>query len=356
MATANERLRDFQVARQISLLRLSETEASQVLAILRDSDDALARRLERVRRVQSFTARRLRVIREDIRAIIQAQTANIRGEITTYVRELAEIERNAQVGALARSVNAIGLETATPRIGVVVQAIRNRPMEGRPLSRWVDLLGERDFDRVWATTLRGLTIGQTNPEIVRAVVGSQGLRFTDGVRQVTRRAARTVVRTTTTHTAAIASEAVWRENADLIDGIQWVSTLDGRTSSICQARDGQVFDVDEGPRPPAHMNCRSTTAPVLKSARALGVTGLDQGTRAAFDGQVPESLTYQTWLQGRSAAFQDDVLGPTRGKLFREGDLTLDRFVNFRTGEAFSLDELRRREPAAFIKAGLTDE
>ena len=49
----------------------------------------------------------------------------------------------------------------------------------------------------------------------------------------------------------------------------------------------------------------------------------------------------QGWLGRQSAAFQDDVLGRTRGLLFRKGGLRLDRFVN-RAG-----DELPRPTSAS---------
>ena len=75
------------------------------------------------------------------------------------------------------------------------------------------------------------------------------------------------------------------------------------------------------------------------------------GTRASMDGQVPEAETYQTWLKKKSAAFQDDVLGPTRGKLFREG-LSLDRFVD-QSGKEYTLKQLRSKDSTMFRKAGI---
>jgi hypothetical protein len=51
------------------------------------------------------------------------------------------------------------------------------------------------------------------------------------------------------------------------------------------------------------------------------------GTRASMDGQVPADLTYADWLKKQSAARQDEILGPTRGKLFRSG-MPMERFYN----------------------------
>jgi hypothetical protein len=50
--------------------------------------------------------------------------------------------------------------------------------------------------------------------------------------------------------------------------------------------------------------------------------------------------------------FQNDTLGITKAKLFREGGLNLDKFVN-RNGDELTLAQLAEREAAAFRAAGL---
>jgi hypothetical protein len=69
-------------------------------------------------------------------------------------------------------------------------------------------------------------------------------------------------------------------------------------------------------------------------------------------GEVPKDVTYQDWLRKQSVSFQDEVLGPTRAQLFRDGGMTLDRFVD-NSGHEYTLDQLRQRDPAAFKRADL---
>lgn len=71
-----------------------------------------------------------------------------------------------------------------------------------------------------------------------------------------------------------------------------------------------------------------------------------------MDGQVPAETTYADWLKSQSAARQDEVLGPTRGRLLRQGDLPMDRMYDHK-GRFLTLDQLRARDAAAFEKAGL---
>lgn len=101
-------------------------------------------------------------------------------------------------------------------------------------------------------------------------------------------------------------------------------------------------------------NCRSSSAPVTRSWRELGIDldEMDAGTRASMDGQVPAEQTYNQWLAKQLASRQDEVLGPTRGKLFRQGGLPMDRFYNDK-GVFLDLPQLRERDARAFAKAGL---
>ena len=70
-------------------------------------------------------------------------------------------------------------------------------------------------------------------------------------------------------------------------------------------------------------------------------------------GRAPAKTTYQEFLGRQSAEFQDDVLGVTRGKLFRNGGLTLDKFVD-QSGKLFTLDQLAASHSAAFKAAGVS--
>jgi len=69
-------------------------------------------------------------------------------------------------------------------------------------------------------------------------------------------------------------------------------------------------------------------------------------------GFTPAATDYNSWLRTQPPSFQADVLGPARAKLFREGGLSLDRFVDS-TGRQYTLLELARDNARAFGRAGL---
>ena len=108
--------------------------------------------------------------------------------------------------------------------------------------------------------------------------------------------------------------------------------MDSRTTDVCISLDSKVFPVDEGERPPMHFQCRSTTVPILKSWKELGINLKEAppGTRASMDGQVPDTLTYSKWIKGQSVSVQNEVLGKGKAQIFRRGKLPITRFVDAR--------------------------
>jgi hypothetical protein len=101
-------------------------------------------------------------------------------------------------------------------------------------------------------------------------------------------------------------------------------------------------------------NCRSTIVPKVDPRYNLlsEVTGDRPSVGASGAKSVSAKSTYGGWLKKQPASFQDEVLGPTRAKLFRQGGLSIGKFVNF-DGETYSLEQLRALNPLAFEKANL---
>lgn len=54
----------------------------------------------------------------------------------------------------------------------------------------------------------------------------------------------------------------------------------------------------------------------------------------------------------QAASVQDDILGATRGKLFRANKIEIDKFTDSK-GRVISLDQLRKKNAEMFSKAGM---
>ena len=164
---------------------------------------------------------------------------------------------------------------------------------------------------------------------------------------------KTLSRTAITETSSNVSNATYKLNEDVIDGYQYVATLDSRTSMICGRLDGKVFRLDDsrGVRPPQHFNCRSTTVPVVKSYEDISNTKssriskrrlkrLSGSKRASFNGQVASETDYAKFLSEQDNNFKLTVLGNKRRvEIFNTGKLKFTQFST-RDGELVSVSRL----------------
>lgn len=104
-------------------------------------------------------------------------------------------------------------------------------------------------------------------------------------------------------------------------------------------------------------NCRSTTVAVLDERFDF----LDEGAlRPAVGekkrGQVSAGVKYYDWLKTQSAAFQNSVIGISRGKLLRNGGITSDEFARLsldRNFKPLTLDEMKSKRPEVFEEANV---
>ena len=372
MPTSNEEIRDAFVRRQVDLLRFSRGLAIRLQAILRRSDDdvrgAIRQALERLiaQGVETPGAREgVRVLREAYVDAMRETWIDVNDLARTELQGLAVSEAAAVTGIVASSlpveVRLSGLSRDDLR-----RIVSTIPMQGSVLSQWLSRWRRNDVERVMDTVQAGIVQNETPTQVARRVFGSRKLQGADGARHITRRGAQTLANTAMAHVSNQVAAEFAQANAEIIGQEIFVATLDSRTTPVCRALDGKTYKPGEGPVPPLHVNCRSRRVPTV-DGRAIGerpsvpvtermLAGLRGNERRArvqqLVGTVPAETTYQQWLGRQTAAFQDEVLGRTRGRLFRRGDLTLDRFVDYK-GRQYTLDELRDREPSAFSRANL---
>lgn len=234
-------------------------------------------------------------------------------------------------------------------------AVNKNPIQssGDLLAPFVKDLSARQISRVEKAIITGRAQGRTISQIVQSIRGTKARGYKDGVLKTNWNDCRTVVRTAVQHCSTQARVATWEANSHLIDGYQWISTLDGETSPQCRNLDLQVFQIGSGPLPPIHPGCRSTTAPYFKDDVELWDKG---ATRSSANGPIPANTSYYQWLKTQPSAFQNDAIGPTRGKLLRDGGLSAKEFGDLQLDRNFqplTLDEMKKLKPNAFDKANI---
>ena len=336
----------------VYLERLKAGEVRKFAPFLREIDRRLRLSLTRDGMTQFERARTAAMLAE-VDAILRDVLTRYTGQMTQDLRALAAYEGEFVAGALAEH----GYVAHVPTAGQLWAAASVQPLaagKGKLLAGFMAEWTQAERDRVTGALRLAVAEGQTVSQAVTAIRGTKAANYTDGVLAITQRNAEAVTRTGIAHVTAAARHETYAANDDILAGYQWSATLDQRTSATCRALDGRVFQFGKGPMPPAHVNCRSSTTPVLRDEWKALTKG---AKRSSMDGPVDATTSYYDWLKRQPAAFQDEVIGPARAKLLRDGGLSAHRFAALqldRRWQPLTLEEMRRLEPLAFKRAGLT--
>ncbi len=263
---------------------------------------------------------------------------HLKSEFVDFAQSEAEFANKA-INTATRSKIANRLPSPA-RLKAIVTA---DPLHGEILGSWVKRMGDNTADRLAQQIRLGAAAGEKVDKIVERIVGTEGF-------EGSRNSARAMVRTSLNAISTQTQQETWAANSDIIKGWQFVGTLDSRTTLVCSSLDGQVFPLGEGPMPPRHWNCRSTTIAVTKSHDEMGIKGKQYtaSTRASMDGQIAAPVRMEDFLRSKGEAFQDTIFrSKQRADLWRRGKLNLNDFIR-NYDEVIPLDELRRLHPEAF--------
>ena len=309
------------ISHQIWLQRTASGEVKDLTPFIQEMRDEIKRQVLLFGDDGRSTAR-LNKLLHDLEEALAGLTGDWQTKLAEDLKELAAYEAEWNVKTLTANVNA---EFVTPTAEQVWAAAEFQPLalNDKPVdfTKLMGGWGETEVARLVTGVKMGFVQGQTTRQIVKNVVGAGGLA------DISERNAATVIRTALSHISNEARNETYRQNDDIIEKYEWVSTLDSRTSTICRVRDGMTWEIGKGPMPPAHPNCRSTTAPVISSEFDF----LDKGAKRAAKGadggtQVSADTTYYEFLKQQPAWFQDQALGPVRGKIFRNSGVSPEEF------------------------------
>lgn len=190
----------------------------------------------------------------------------------------ANLEKVATITSkqTAKSLNAgIGVDIGTVLSPQQLTRIAKGPVvQGSPISDWWDGQSEAAQRRFKGAVQQGLLLGEDMAAITRRVGGTKANNYADGALAVNKREAASLTRTAVQSVANQARLETLIENDDVVKGIEWVATLDSRTTKTCMALDGKKWRLPDFkpvghdkkfPGPVAHWACRSTQVAVTYS-------------------------------------------------------------------------------------------
>ncbi len=363
-SNAGDKVAEQVVLQALNLERLKADEVKRVLSILEDLSKDLAEKIAEADPTgvgpSTYRQRRMAALFDQVNRTIKDTYRQLNKTTGNIVKGVVSAEAKAAALAINRGAYGGVMLAGLPTVAQL-QAISSEVLiMGSPSKEW---WGQQagDLENRFKTQIRqGMVLGEGVDELTARIRGTKANDFKDGIMNLPKSRAEALVRSSVQSASNAARLNTFQANADLLNGYQWLATLDGRTSDTCKARSGLRWDVDFEPvgndktwsAPPAHWNCRSTVIPWLKSFADLSKTGkvlkrtkgekLDsyfqqaltamgisdaskimRRTQSSLDGQVAGDLNYEAWLASKSPKFQKEVLGEARYNLFQEGKISL---------------------------------
>lgn len=278
---------------------------------------------------------------DDLEQYLRATYGEVTGDFEQFGTDFIEYEAEFSAKMIGATTNAPFLPPSPDQLrsAFFTDLLSLQPSkQGRTVMAYMEQFSTDKVNQFLQAIRDGFALGQTGREIQD---------ITNGLLSLQRNQTESLIRTLTNHLANQARQMTFEENEDVLEGYEWISVLDSRTSFICMSRDGTVYPIGNNPeispKPPAHFGCRSTTVPKVK--REFSLFDDDERERIARgpDGKsrLIKKQSYEEWLRKQPESFQIQVLGPERQKLFKSGGLSLDRFVD-PSGRTLTLDELRQ--------------
>jgi SPP1 gp7 family putative phage head morphogenesis protein len=258
-------------------------------------------------------------------------------KLNTFIAEV-----NQRVKAIFNKYAAMTMADLKAFVGVdlgVVSSILGTDNPGKADNLWTSLVNRPisgvgiEPSTIFATTMaaalaelvraikRGYADNQTIAELLASIVGTKVNKFKDGLISRLKRQWRTAIQTTIQH---ISTGIMFKVASLTNTHYTWIAILDSRTTEICRSRNGHVYAFADGPRPPAHWNCRSFIVPVTVA-------------------KLEDMPTFYTWVKRQPANIQNDVLGLERGQKLRAGALKSSDLPGFDFTRPLTLEQYKDR-------------
>lgn len=213
-------------------------------------------------------------------------------------------------------------------------------LEGATVNAWNRGLNIDQKARLEREIKIGVSLGETNELLAARVARALGK---------SKRDAASIAVTAAGAIVSAVRQKFFEANADGIKAYKYQATLDTRTSALCRAYDGLMWDTNyepighsypfRQPRINTHFNCRSTIIPVIKGADEL--KNVPPATRSSMNGYVPQDINFNDWLKTQSPEVVEKTLGKGRAELFLQGKITMRDLIT-QQGRELNLTQLKK--------------
>lgn len=356
---SNQVMADRMIRRHIFVQRLSNEQARKILKLWDRLRPTIAGALaELLDGKTTLNNKQLSTLLKGLEGTIRTELREDFRALAKDMEDFAQSEADFLGDTLAKAIQPAlsipAVEVIAPVTGAqIAAAAMANPFQGNTLVQWPDALTEWAKTQISNNVRAGFLQGKPTIDIIRDVRQSLGGRSAQAISSV--------VKSAVNHYAATAREVMVKANDDILEGRQWLSTLDTHTSPMCQLRDRLKYPMKvktatlgqrDGKDVPGsqygagpgklHFCCRSTETWIVK-----GMSKWPKGKRPAlkqteaglFSEQVSAQTDFFSWVQRQPRYVLEQLYGVQRADQILKG-LNVPKMFNDR-GELMTIQQLK---------------
>lgn len=342
----NKDLLNADIKNQIDILRYESRLTKDVDSILKELEKDLIKKIKNGKLKSGRQKQRFNKLLNETTALIESQYVNINTFTYKENIELIRYQSDYFKNTLDKSVGFTFANKLT--LDKAKKIAKSKLIMGSKSETWWKKQGKKYNKRFEQQMKLGLLENET--------IGELTTRFRRNVSSIQRKQAKSLVRTSVIEFSNTSKMETYKANDDVIAGIQWLSTLDNRTTVICISLDGLIWDNNlkpvghstTYPGNTAHWGCRSTQLAVTRSFDNIRNPKLKEkilvnGKKVEFAGKPTPHKKFETWLRERPVEEQNDILGMFKAEQWRKGNIKSLRDLTNQRSRPLTIKELRKK-------------
>ena len=339
------------------------------------------------------TLDRLKKITAKLNAIRKAAYDRAEEKVWEEARKLAENETKwGKRITKEMSEPDVKLKDASPAL--LDKVVKFGLADGKTLQEYFSGIADADAVRIESSIRQGVESGWTIDQIARNLAGTAEGKYKDGIFETSRKSAINMARTLCNAVSNNAKDAFYNANSDVINGVEILATLDGRTCPVCAGLDRKRYPIGENhPALPVHHSCRCVLLPVtplsdmVEEERPMAKSDFMRDAKENYKKRFPnkdfdkladstkkkyyyEAMRLYEQRTGEPAytqvaggvSFKDYFtehmtdeqrkkwLGPERFAIWKRGNLPLDKFIPPYPDKRLTVDALKAEDKKSFAK------
>jgi len=404
MGALEEWIAEMFLVHSLNLLRFSSGTQEKILLLMAAMSRELTAKLNEGE-ISAYGKQRLGALLRESNAVISSHYTGMQAEMTRNLTGMVRIEADYTAKVLTQGLK-IELGAKLPPATYLEKLVGDTLIKGAPSADWWKRQAADTQFRFASQVRLGAAQGETTSQIVSRVLGKSaraadsladkralpatppmpdskappavpatrpGVPPADpaakppgdapdpvapgeqGILKTSAANARALVHSSVQAVANAARLASFQQNADLIECLVWLSTLDSHTCLLCAMRDLHEYSLHDqepinhthewaGGPGAIHFSCRCVLSTRTKSFADLGIELDEPGdsTRPSDGGPVSSKMNFKDFLASKGEAWRAEYLGPGRAEMYEAGKITLNDLMNLK-GRKLTLEQLRAK-------------